>query len=322
MTFPKRRGKTVNVREAIRLLSRRLGKSYQNGEWVNYNCPFRHEKNGVNKPDTKKRLGINLKTGWFNCHRCGRKGLVASEFGVNIEGAIPTAGRREARVVEREEGFKRPFKTLPLPPEVSALARSVVRYLGRRGVDHLTAHVLDIGYGTKSPWIGASIHPYYKDDNETLVGWQARYTEPGTGPKVRTSREGDLPESWGASDGALYLLETVYADNPLLVVEGPYDALSASRVMPAVACLGSVLHPAQAHRLRRRRAGGIIVGFDWDKASAARRACKTLLRAGCEDVSIIVWPKDWDGRDWGDLSTEGVKLALGYAKKYGVGCGL
>ena len=83
----KKKGKTVSPREAVRLLTRKLGAHIQQGEWANFNCPFRHDSDGTNKPDTKKRLGINLKTGWFNCHRCGRKGLVASEFGVNIDGA-------------------------------------------------------------------------------------------------------------------------------------------------------------------------------------------------------------------------------------------
>lgn len=318
-----KRGKTVSPREAMRLLARKLGPYHQNAEWVNFDCPFRHEKNGVNKPDTKKRLGVNLVTGWYNCHRCGRKGLVASEFGVNIEGAVPHKKPSDRdRLATPGEGLALPWKPCPLPPDTTTLSRPVIRYLESRGVDALTAHVLDIGYGVSGKWASATIHPFYDDDNETLRGWQARYITPGAQPKVRTTRPEDLPGAWGAKDGALYLLECVHGDSWCMLTEGPFDALSVSRHMPAVASLGSVLHPAQAARLRKR-ARGVVVGYDWDKPKAARAACKTLLKAGVKDVRLIVWPDKWPvTMDWGDLSAADVERAvMAFSRPYGIGAG-
>jgi hypothetical protein len=321
----KKRGKTVTPREAIRLLTKTLGRGHQNGEWVNFNCPFRHEKNGVNKPDRKRRLGINLKTGWYHCHRCGRKGLVASEFGVSIKGAVPRRKTSDKDYLDDpgHRGVMPPFKTLPAPDQApSTLARPVLAYLATRGIDALTGHVLDIGYGTAPGWQNASIHPYYDDDNETLRGWQARYITPGATPKVRTAQKKDWPGAWGASDGALYMLECVQNDGWVMLTEGPFDALSVSRVMPAVASLGSVLHEAQAVRLRDR-AQGVVVGYDPDKPKTSRAACKMLRRVGVKNIRLIVWPERWPaGVDWGDLNIEDVRRALvAFGRDYGIGSG-
>lgn len=306
---------TMSPAQALAALERRLGKYRQSGAFYNFHCPFKHPE--PHTQDTKYRFGVNLATGWYTCFRCQRKGLIEDAFGIVVKGA---GGTPQARLVPRtplnalapSERPIEPFRVVPPEGDGGPLCKPVLAYLASRGIDQITAHALGIGYGNESPWYNQAIHPYYEDDDTTLAGWQGRVIHPAPGsPKVFTAKKEQWPSAMGAKEGALYLLECTREEEPVVITEGPYDALSVSRILPAVAVLGSVLHPAQARRLLRRKPSEIIVGFDSDKDSDARKAARLLKREWQGTVRLVRWPKDWDpDLDFGAMSSDQVREVL------------
>lgn len=290
---------SVTPAQALATLERRLGKYRESGDFYNFCCPFPHPAK-----DTKFRFGVNLRTGNYYCFRCERKGRIDEILGARITGAERTPHKALALRTPLAPSSMPlpPFREIPLENDGGPLCKPVLAYLASRGISQITAHALGIAYGNDSSWYNMAIHPYYEDDDHTLAGWQGRVIAPSPGsPKVYTATKEQWPGAMGAKDGALYLLETVRKGDPVVVTEGPYDALSVGRVLPAVACLGSVLHAAQARRLIRREPAEIIVGFDADKPKAGRDAARLLKKEWRGPVRLVRWPKKWGELDWGAM---------------------
>jgi hypothetical protein len=271
--------------------------------------------------DRRHRFGINVKSRRWLCWNCGKRGwltdLVPSAELLGADVALPRPSRARAPEKKNAAGVSLPWRPITHEGPTRALEEDVLGYLEHRGVTRRRAADLRLGYGVASRWFGCVIHPWYGDHGR-LAGWQARVTgDPDVGPKVITATADDLPvaEDYQAPrKGGLYLLDRIVAGTPALVAEGPYDAISALRVVPAVALLGSRLHEAQLRRLLRRRPSSIYIAVDRDKTvrwydqqerawqpPAQITMARQVLRAGYTgDVLLVEYPDDFSG-DLGGL---------------------
>ena len=295
---------------ALDWLEKRLGRYRRAREFHNFCCPF--------CDDSKYRFGVNLTTGRCYCFKCETKGSVKKVLGLNFRGRKVLATNRLAHrakgLAPSSDPKTRPWKDLPEPhfnpdAKVTTLASQVFKYLEGRGVDAVTAGFLGLGYGTQGKWAGRVIFPFYHTDGR-LAGWQGRATDDHPA-KSLTTKEEDLPGALGASTGAVYGLERIRKGAPVVVTEGPFDALSVSCVQPAVAILGSKLHPAQVRRIMREGPSEIIVAFDADKPKSALKACATIWKHSRTMPTLVRWPDDWPTDvDLGDLDAESVGTVL------------
>lgn len=293
--------------KALLWLEKRLGRWRKGKHFHNFNCPF--------CGDTKYRFGVNLVTRKCYCFRCEVRGTVKKILGLHMEAGKALPGNRLAHAAKRlapsAEPKSRPWKELPGPGEkVPVLAEPVFAYLEGRGIDRVTAHVLGLGYGIAGKWRNRAIHPFFHNDGR-LAGWQGRAISDSMAVKTLTTTEFDLPGCLTPDTGALYGLEGVRRGEPVVVCEGPYDALSVACVQPAVAILGSNLHPAQVRRLMKAGASEIIVGFDPDKPKAALKACATIYQHSRTIPSFVRWEDGLDGEvDFGALDSDSVAEVL------------
>lgn len=247
----------------LRTLQNLLGKNLRPSSKGWYN--FSHKLCG----DKRFRLGVNFRASRYRCMNCGANGdlhdLVPGLKAGEIE--VPLADRAPAPPPPTDL----PWRPIRAEGEPRSMERSAIKYLESRGVPRSHAARLGLGYGIDGWWLGRVIHPYVNTKG-ALAGWQGRTTydpEPDSGErKIRFATQRDLPKGLtllSPTGGALYLIDRVRPGEPVVICEGPYDAIHAERAMQAVAIFGSNLAPAQASRLLAKRPSAIYVGLDRDK---------------------------------------------------------
>lgn len=278
----------------LRTLKSRLGdfRGPTSAGYYNFaRCPYAdHSKKFV--------FGVNPGENTTWCMGCARGGSLAD---LGLSGKYPKEASPRMALPPLEIRQNVDPETLPFrfvtttgsPGTAEAAARA---YLAYRGVplDHAVAR--RVGYGTAGVWRGMTIHPWF-DDFGNLGGWQGRVMGnplPGD-PKCLTSvrdtedRERDGAFIFSPKEGAVIGLETVQNGRPCVIVEGPYDQLSVSRVCGSVSLLGSEMHDAQATRIIKRSPSEIIVGIDPDKAGAALGIARRLLAMTFTPVKVVEW---------------------------------
>jgi len=191
------------------------------GRWQRCSCPFCPLR-GLG-PDHRGNWCLDTTRGYYHCFRC------------NVKGFLPGCGPDE----EQEE---QPLRCLPvrmLPGELDDSLgapegfrrlierdedlRGAVRYVRRRGITREIAEAAHLGACLDGPLRGRIVVPIFAADGRTWAGWSARLYVPAKShhtPKYRTP-EGMVKRKAVYNQAALYR-ET---DEPLLVVEGAFDAL-------------------------------------------------------------------------------------------------
>lgn len=247
---------------SLKELERRLGPSRPTERgWIQ----FHHAACG----DHKFRLGICLSDGRVRCFHCGLKTHLRTILSVSGDAAadllrgVRIPGPRH--VAAPPPAFAgAPWRRLTTNEPPRHLEKKIREYLEGRGVNYMRASVLGLGYGLGPRWRGRVIFPYY-DDEGNLKGWQGRATDDEVEPKMLTASEQDLPGRWTVRHGALYLHDLVpHHPERLVIVEGPFDALSARRLGPTVAILGSEMHEAQALRIKAKAPKEVVLALDRD----------------------------------------------------------
>lgn len=299
--------KTIKLDKLVKLTEKRLGESRHSGTgFVNFaRCPWKKHRG-------RFTFGVNPKTRTASCFACGRTSTMNRALGLDVDAVTHTGSvAPEWTLAQREtlpDGAPIPFA--PLPPSwnaLEALAEHAVEYLEYRGVSQEYASLRGVGYGIAGRWVGYVIFPWYDDDGK-LGGWQGRVIgEPQEGePKVRTTSPlrtlpngkvvGDGAFVFKTTQGALGGLETVRRGSPVVLVEGPFDFLSVSRVLPAVWMQGGRLYPAQYKRLLKRGVSEIIYANDPDKYGEALKNVRSFYGKGDVKHSLLDWG-DYEG-DW------------------------
>ena len=270
---------------------------------------FCHKRCG----DHRFRLGVHFRQHRFRCFNCGASGgldVLLPDLGKGpLAAPLDATPRRSLPVAP----LGLPWRPLPAQGPLSPLAEGAVAYLASRGIPRGHAVRLGLGYGVEGRWVGRVIHPYY-DDRGSLAGWQGRLTgDPDELDEAKTKfpRAADMPRGLTRllpKDGALYMIDRLPLESPVMVNEGPYDAAHAERVLPAVALFGSVMFEAQMRRLLSRRPSAIYLALDPDKSGpwwneVERRwmpdprppILSALYRRTDAPIYYVPYPALWEG---------------------------
>jgi hypothetical protein len=253
-------------------------------DWVRVSCQFCVTR--IGKDDHRKSFGVNSVTGFFHCFRCGIKGKIQSEEfddGYSLETATQVA---ESNVIDK------PYHYTPLwlEPGASAEALAPAR-----------EYMLSRGFGPKT-WEAAQIGACYGGYFENRV------VVPILGGDCGTQWLGFVARDWVGTAERKYLyprgmnrsdilwqchLLYIETDEPVLVVEGVFDALPY--VGSAVACLGK---PAKKHvemiKQAQRPIAVVLDGDAWEEGYAlsqvlrlnGNRAGYVKLPAGEDPASV------------------------------------
>lgn len=187
-----------------------------NSGFARANCPFCIEVLG--KEDRKQCLGIAVGSGWYKCWKCSTKGKI------DIEDESPLP---EAKPVEEAPKIGPPedFMELGIEPGLSAMCtEDARRYLSeKRGLtDQSIWAAVRLGCCLSGRYGGRVVAPILGDRGEWL-GWVAR-----TWAKKSDKPYVNCPGMSLGTLGRLYnhAATQVQTEEPLLVVEGVFDALA------------------------------------------------------------------------------------------------
>lgn len=193
---------------------------------------------------------------------------------------------------------RKPVQPTALPPEAvpATTHRDSRKYLLGRGLSSEEIEAYNLHYCAGGAWGHRIIIPMY-DRNEQLLAYQGRSID-NAEPRYRT--EGPRP---------LYIPEYTVARSTLVVVEGPFDAVAAGRVLPAVATLGILPSQDQIDQLlsfvRLTQIDQILIWYD---AAALAEAFSLQLRLHpFLPTRVIEWAAT---KDPGECDVEQVRQAI------------
>lgn len=195
--------------------------------WIRANCPFCVAVSG--REDKRWSLGVQAESGFYHCFKCGTAG--------RIQGSPDAAIQRESLVdapdedyvpIDPPEGYEPLWREPALNAEVTRTAR---RYLKSRGFHRDTWKRVQIGITLDGFAKNRVIIPVLDPDEEIWLGWIARDWTGVQVPKYLYPT--GMPRGTILYQHSALFVET---DDPVLVVEGAFDALPY--LGHAVACLG------------------------------------------------------------------------------------
>lgn len=260
--------------------------------WVRARCPMCEEASG--NIDKKASLGLNTKTGGYNCQKClahGRLPLsyrerLADVLDGDVEFSTAVEPASIIRSVEPAPGFTPLFGPGELTPAYAKILEyatnpKTVRNAGGKPCRGIPAErVVEMGLGTGTHKLtGRLVFPIFDWQNPLgpWLGWFARDAT-GMNPiphlySIGLSRHTTL---WNAQ---ALLVET---DEPVFIMEGCLDAQAA---WPhGVACLGK---PLETHQVLFRRAKRpIVVCLDGDSWREGLALAWTLKHLGKRCVNL------------------------------------
>lgn len=223
------------------------------GAWWRGECPVCPRLNGKSGGDS---LAVNAESGGYHCLRCGTRGRLRE-----IPDWIGSGPAVTYSVVEAPEEMELPedFVTIGDDP----FTMPALRYLEKRCVPRETIQALGIGVAFRG-WLRGRVIVPVRGLDGALAGWVARiYCAAGYGPKYRYPR--GMPRGTTLFRGGL---TRVVTEEPLLVVEGVFDALPYPT---ATAVLGKPSHAHVEMLAASRRP--VAVALDAD----ARRDAEALV---------------------------------------------
>jgi len=244
--------------------------------------------------ERKPKMYVSTHSGWWKCWRCGVTGRLPGDWEEVDDDGWEDVPEERPPIEEPSE-----YHALPGTHRLLEPARA---YLRGRGVpDHVVAEAR-LGYARKGDHAQRVIMPIPGPDGEWLgwVGAAIRRPHP-----VPYWTAGNMDrESTFYNDCALARV----TEEPLLVTEGPFDAL---RHWPnAVACLGKPT-PSQIKRLRRAQRP-LIIALDGDSWREGVGVAESLRVDGRRAYAVVL-PR---GQDLDDTDPELVRAAVAMAVEH------
>jgi len=256
----------------LKLLSDTLGHSYSNGEERLYHCPkCRHHK---------KKLSVNIQRNVFKCWVCEYSGADIFRLIKRYATRSVVAEWRQFSDTVEISNFDKIFETtveedplpsLDLPPGFVSLTGEITpslvrpyKYLLHRGLTKQDINAWKIGCCLSGPYQNRIVVPSF-DTNGNLNYYIARsyddsfmrYKNP---PASKDLVFNDLLINW---------------DEPIVLVEGVFDAMKAENSIPI---LGSTLNPRSD--LFQKIAGSskeVYIALDSDASEKCFSIIKNLL---------------------------------------------
>lgn len=257
------------------------------------NCPACPDR--VGKLDFKHSLSVNMRNGWWKCHRCDYRGRLA---GYGEDGFDDDDGWED---VEDEPEVEEPSDYHALPGRALSLERAR-EYLAGRGVSEQVMAEAKLGYALKGKHAGRIILPLL-DHDDAWLGWVGRGIHQRVFPPSYTAQ--------GMDRRRLFYNQRALTERgpgaALIVTEGPFDAL---RLWPnAVACMGK---PTEDHIERLTICPRpVVVALDGDAWREGLGVARVLRLRGREAYALAL-PR---AEDPGSLPAEVIHAGVAFALK-------
>ena len=253
--------------------------------WARGSCPFCLARLG--KPDRRGSFGVNMRSGRYQCFRCAASGWIK----LGSHALPPLVGQADSedapRAIQPPEGFTE-LRSHDARASISFM--SARRYVAKRGLSDALVAEARVGACARGPHAGRVVVPVLAED-DTWLWWVGR----------AWSKVAERPYMYpkGGRGDCLYnhtalLVET---DEPVIVVEGVFDALA---YWPhAIAVLGKPTH-AQVHAMAsaRRPIAIVLDGDAWEEGEMlALRLRLDGQRAGSVKLPPRIDPDEVD-KEW------------------------
>jgi hypothetical protein len=277
------------ARRAIRDIERVSDKG-----WGRVPCPFCLSKTG--KLDRRRSFGFNIDSGEYHCFKCGIRGRLLSERGEVKERIVDRRDRSEDPELGPPDGYTPLWRE---PGLGSMVFEPALKYLARRGVGSQTIEEARIGACVDGRLRGRVVVPAFDDGGE-WYGWVARlWNNPPRGSRTAKYLTADGMDTYRRlfNESAL----DVETDDPLILVEGVYDALP---LWPEASAFFGKPADGQFDRLCSARRP-LVVALDGD---AWIEAEMLALRLSLQDVRAG-WLKLPPTRDPGDMAPSKILAA-------------
>ena len=263
------------MRSKNNILTEVLGSGYQSKDETLFSCPFcKHHK---------KKLSVNINKGFFKCWVCDTKGGIS--YLIRRFGSIDD--RHDWAVLDQEVDFStmdlifnQPEEKLPpvdIPPEYICLAKKglppaaneAISYLWSRGIGQKDIIYHKIGFCLTGKYKKRIIIPSFDDEGNcnyfTARSYSGDWLSYKNPPASKNIIFNDLLVNW---------------DEPITLVEGPFDAIKMKNSIPI---LGSTLK--ETTRLFKKiveKQTKVYIGLDEDALNKSMKIISLLLEYGLD----------------------------------------
>ena len=251
-----------------------------------YTCPFcHHHKPKLEVNFTENKEGINK----WACWTCGKKGkTVRSLFKqIQVDASYFQELSKLVKNISSEDIGEVKHTLLELPKEFKTFlnnqditVRHALSYLKKRNISKTDILKYNIGYCASGTYANMIVIPSY-DCNGKLNYFTARSFEKDPYVKYRN------PE---VSRDIIAFELFVNWDLPIILCEGPFDALAIKRnVIPL---FGKNIQPSLMKKLVESKVQKIYIALDNDAMKQALGFCEQLLDIGKEVYLVELQGKD------------------------------
>lgn len=250
-----------------------------------FHCPFcNHRKMKLEVQMVTNDKGENPWECWV-CHTRGRTIYsLLKQLRVPLDQAQPILslikkGEKNFYQVEEVVALPKEFKPLWEATSQNVIANKIKKYLSRRGISDLEIKRYNIGYCTSGEYSGRIIIPSY-DENNKLNFFTGRSYEDAYHKYKNPAASRDI----------IFFENTINWDFPLVLVEGPFDAMAVKR--NAIPILGQSISKSLLKKIVSNKVKEIYVALDKDAMRQALSYCEKFLDMGKKVFMVDMEDKD------------------------------
>ena len=272
---------SIEKKKRVSLLQSAFGRGSvdTSGKNIALSCPSCNES----RLD-KKKLVVQLETGWFNCWVCGLSGKnVSFLFRKHAKKYLTQCLEvfNCGRVQKTEEDTDVP---LDLPDDARLVlgskdpdARAIVNYLRGRGMTTMDIYRWRVCFSNKFPLIRKAIFPSHDREGELNY-----YVSRSIDNSVYKYTNAKIPKS-----SIIFNEIDMDWSQPVILVEGVFDAVKCpDNTVPVLG--SSVSKKSRLYKLLSKNRATVIVAFDSDAEAKAHRVCRVLRQSGCSVYKATV----------------------------------
>lgn len=257
---------------------------------IRYDCPFCKERKG--SPDTKGHLHINMNLGVYHCFRCD-----ASMRTTGIFLRLTSSKSSYKNEVSKKREVKLPEDFYYLFQSRDDFFPIFKEYIKLREIKTPEIRKYKMGFTAdlNDPMFGRLIFPHYDEETNKLDFIQGRTVfEDDEGPRYYSLGDKPLFKSF------------VGSVNSGVLVEGVFDVIKASRVVPSAALFGHTISQKQKEQIHESFSKRIVIALDAD-ASESIISCMEQIKDR-EIIPLLLRKKDVDEFTESDLRNLGERV--------------
>jgi DNA primase len=269
--------------DVISVLTRALGSRYKKakqGQEVIYHCPFCHHH--------KPKLQISLLSQKWHCWVCDKKGrslytllkLIRAPKAL-IDEVREYKPKYKRNKVEEQQTLYLPkeFKNFMTDPGTTIYYKQAYKFLKDRGVDATEIARYGIGYCTDGPYSERIIIPSY--DNDGILNYFTARSFTGSNYKYKNPP---------VSKDVIGFEFFVNWNEPIILCEGPFDALSIKR--NAIPLFGKTIPTELLKKIYTKNVKEIYIVLDEDARKDSIKLVDKLMKDGIKAYFVQLQDKD------------------------------